>query len=183
MRYIGIDYSITSPAIAVFETGQQFSFQACTFHFLADTRFLADRFGNITGIPYPVWKTDEERHEKLALWTLKSIGNPDKIGIEGYSFGSKGKVFHLAENCGLMKWHLYKQNFAFEAFAPTVIKKFATGKGNANKDAMYAAFVQETSVRLADILTPKKKKLGSPVTDIVDAYYILKYTLAQDGLI
>lgn len=183
MRYAGIDYSITSPAIATFETGQPFCFEKCEIHFLADTRFLADRFFNMTGTPYPSWKSDEERHEKLALWTLKHVGAADMVSIEGYAMGAKGRVFHIAENCGLMKWHLHKAHIKFDVPAPSVIKKFATGKGNANKDAMYNAFVEETGIRLWDILIPNKKKLDGPVTDIVDAYYILKYTLAKDGVI
>lgn len=183
MRYAGIDYSITSPAIATFDTDKIFCFENCELHFLADTRFLCDRFFNMTGTAYPKWKTDEDRHEQLARWTLDKVRACDMVGIEGYSFGSKGRVFHLAENCGLMKWHLHKVQIKFETVPPTVVKKFATGKGNANKDAMYEAFVKETGVNLKDMLTPKKSKVESPVTDIVDAYYILKYTLAKDGVI
>jgi hypothetical protein len=39
---------------------------------------------------------------------------------------------------------------------------------------MYECFVQETGVMLKDIITPNKKDVGNPVSDIVDSYYICK---------
>ena len=94
--------------------------------------------------------------------------------IEDYSFGSKGKVFNLAENCGILKYMLYKQGYKFFTVPPTVVKKYATGKGNATKEKMYDAFVAETGVDLHKIISPTTK-LGSPTTDVVDAWYIARY--------
>ena len=31
----------------------------------------------------------------------------EQIAIEGYSMGSKGKVFHIAENTGVLKYKIY----------------------------------------------------------------------------
>ena len=61
-------------------------------------------------------------------------------------------------------------------YPPTVIKKFATGKGNANKEQMYEAFVDEllTPTDLKERLTPKAKKVINPISDIVDSYFIAK---------
>ena len=98
------------------------------------------------------------------------------ILIEDYSFGSKGKVFNLAENCGILKYMLYKNEYKFFTVPPTVVKKFATGKGNATKEKMYEAFVNETFVDLHKIISPTTK-LGSPTTDIVDAWYIARYMI------
>jgi hypothetical protein len=55
---------------------------------------------------------------------------------------------------------------------PSVIKKFATGKGNADKQKMYERFTKDTNTNLMkafDIPT-----LNNPITDIIDAYYIAK---------
>ena len=60
---------------------------------------------------------------------------------------------------------------------PTVVKKFATERGNATKEMMYEQFSKETKVDLMNLVTPDKTKLTNPVTDIVDAYYICKYGL------
>ena len=79
--------------------------------------------------------------------------------IEDYSFGSKGRVFNLAENCGLLKYMLFKKGYRFFTVPPTVVKKFATGKGNANKEAMVKA---------------AQEKYGYPGTDdnVADALHI-----------
>jgi len=55
---------------------------------------------------------------------------------------------------------------------PSIIKKYATGKGNANKELMYEAFYNETKVDLQNILNCS---ITNPLTDIVDAYFICKY--------
>lgn len=182
MKYAGVDYSLTSPAIAIYdkESSGQFSFEHCRFYYLTDTTSLMGSWKNVTGDMYPVWSSDEHRYDQISQWALTRIAGADRISIEGYSMGSRGRVFNLAENCGLLKWQLYKQQKDFILIPPTVVKKFATGKGNANKQAMYEAFVKETGVPLHEILTPKRKDVSSPVTDIVDAYYILKYRVAQD---
>jgi len=96
--------------------------------------------------------------------------------IEDYSFGSKGKVFNLAENCGILKYMLYKAEYKFFTVPPTVVKKYATGKGNATKEKMYEAFLNETFIDLHNIISPTTK-LGSPTTDIVDAWYIARYMI------
>ena len=50
--------------------------------------------------------------------------------------GSRGKVFNLAENTGLLKHKLWKHNIEVILQSPSSIKKFATTKGNANKNVM-----------------------------------------------
>jgi hypothetical protein len=72
-----------------------------------------------------------------------------------------------------------KAKVPFVSIPPTVIKKFATGKGTANKDIMYEAFQAEllTPPNLKESLIPKAKNIISPVSDIVDSYFIAKYGL------
>ena len=70
-----------------------------------------------------------------------------------------------------------KKKIPFISVPPTVIKKFATGKGNSNKEKMYEAFTAEvlTPLDLKERLTPKAKSIKNPVSDIVDSYFICKY--------
>jgi|TARA_Y100000004_G_scaffold141169_1_gene160520 Holliday junction resolvasome RuvABC endonuclease subunit len=96
----------------------------------------------------------------------------NNIFIEGYSFGSKGLVFNLAENMGTLKHKLFKLNKNFSSIVPGRVKKNATGKGNADKLKMYEQFVKDTKVDLMKEFD--QTKLNNPVTDIVDAYYVAK---------
>jgi hypothetical protein len=58
---------------------------------------------------------------------------------------------------------------------PTVVKKFARGKGVGTKDQMYEAFVKETGVKLMPLYQPDAEEVGSPVGDLVDSFFICKY--------
>jgi len=74
-----------------------------------------------------------------------------------------------------LKYKIYQQSIPLTIFTPSEIKKFATGKGNADKEKMYDSFISETNILLKSIITPDKKGISSPVSDIVDSYYICKY--------
>ena len=83
-------------------------------------------------------------------------------------------MFNIAENTGILKYKLYDCGIPVEIMPPTTVKKYATGKGNANKEAMYEAFLEQHKyvLELKDIMG--QDTLDSPVTDIIDAYYICK---------
>jgi Holliday junction resolvasome RuvABC endonuclease subunit len=134
--------------------------------------------GQIQGDLHKEYTNDQQRYEDISqhfMVTLSFITTPQiPVFIEDYSFGSTGRVFGLAENTGLMKYKLWRRGHDIEAIPPTVIKKYASGKGNADKQGMYDAFMKQTGVNLVASLTPDKK-LGSPVTDIVDAHFIAEY--------
>ena len=185
MMIAGIDYSLTSPAICVWkETNdtRQFNFNMCTIHYLETSQRLKraapHEILNLYPEEYPEWETEEQRHDLLSEWALKCIRGCN-VFIEGYAFATSGKshVRSVAENSGLLKHKMYKAKQSFISIPPTVIKKFATDKGNANKEIMHEFFVKESDApsNLKTILRPKSTKLTSPITDIVDAYWICKY--------
>ena len=128
---------------------------------------------NILGTEHIEYKNPIERFANLSTWALSIINKltDPKIFIEGYSYGSKGQaIFQIAENGGILKYRLSQYNYRI--LVPSVIKKFATGKGNADKKMMYEQFTKDTNTNLMkafDIPT-----LNNPITDIVDAYYIAK---------
>ena len=192
MKIAGIDYSLTSPAICVYkdENGGHFDFDRCVFHYLSNNekqQQLAARTGlkNLRVDPYPEWQSEEERHEKLATWAYNIVQGCEEVFLEGYAFATsvQAGVRSMAENTGLLKHKMWKNKLKFQTYPPTVIKKFATGKGNSNKEKMYEAFVDEllTPTDLKEQLTPKAKKIINPISDIVDSYFIAK--AGAEGLI
>ena len=96
------------------------------------------------------------------------------VALEGYAYSASGKVFHIAENTGILKYKLYQLSVPVTVIQPTEVKKYATGKGNADKNAMYDSWLLETGINLKGLLTPKRQESVSPVSDIVDSYYICK---------
>tara|TARA_B100000287_G_scaffold85502_1_gene78079 strand:+ start:446 stop:1033 length:588 start_codon:yes stop_codon:yes gene_type:complete len=188
MRKIaGIDYSLTSPAICVWKSTDDrlFDFDSCDLYYLENSQRWKSTTASSHGLlnlhpeEYPEWNTEEERHDLLSNWAMSIIQGCNEIYLEGYAFATVGKshVRSVAENTGLLKHKMHKVKQTFSLVPPTVVKKYATGKGNSNKEVMYEAFSAElvTPPDLKSQLTPKSKKLSNPVTDIVDSYWLCKY--------
>ena len=184
-KIAGIDYSLTSPAICVYkdENDGHFDFDKCVVHYLSNNerqQQLASRSGldNLKVGPYPDWHPQEDRHEKLATWAYNLVQGCEEVFLEGYAFATsvQAGVRSIAENTGLLKHKMWKNKITFKTYPPTVIKKFATGKGNANKELMYEAFKYEllTPNDLKEQLTPRAMKITNPISDIVDSYFIAK---------
>ena len=174
---VGIDYSLNSPAICI--AGDNFDFDKCSFHFLTSKKKNIGKFGkNIFGYEYKEYDTPIERFTNISTWALDIIHKHKKdtaqVFIEGYSFGSKGQaVFQIAENCGILKYRLQMSpTMLYETIVPSVVKKYASGKGNADKQLMYDSFKEHTKKDLMKMFD--MQKLNNPVTDIVDSYYIAK---------
>ena len=178
MRIAGIDYSMTSPAVCT-HTGKRWDFRNCEFYYLTSIKKLAKKFGDhgeFHGQLQPKkHKSDEERFEMISHWAIQRCFKFDFVALEGYAFNATGRVFQVAENTGLLKHKLWESDTPFDVYSPSVIKKFATGKGNATKEDMYDAWLKETGVDLKEIMIPNREKVGNPVTDIVDSYFICKY--------
>jgi Holliday junction resolvasome RuvABC endonuclease subunit len=175
----GIDYSLTSPAICVAKIiDNEVKFENCKFHFLKQNKSHKSLGKVFFAYDYPEYTDDIERYSKLASWTIECIrwydGRVNRVYLEGYAFAATGRVFNIAENMGILKKQLKEDGFKYTTIPPSVIKKHATGKGNANKDLMYETFLSETQVDLRSQLSPKSTKISNPVSDIVDAYYICR---------
>jgi Holliday junction resolvasome RuvABC endonuclease subunit len=176
MVFAGIDYSLTSPAICI-HTGDVWDYENCVFYYLVNNqKYLNREDKKYVPSIYPSHGEDVERFHLLAEWSMGNIRNHsvDYVGIEGYAFGAVGRVFQIAENGGLLKHKLWINNFKVATFPPTVIKKFATGKGNSNKEAMVESFETETNVSIREKCGITNKQ-WNPISDIVDAYYIAKF--------
>lgn len=74
---------------------------------------------------------------------LDLVDGSDLVVLEGYSFGSKGRaVFDIAELGGVIRMTLHDLGFEWVEIAPSTVKKFATGRGNAPKEEVLVAAVQ-----------------------------------------
>lgn len=107
---------------------------------------------------------------------IKSNVNKKNANIyivqEGISYGSSLRTKSIFDLAGLNYMLRYKllefsrkfDNFRFWIIPPTEIKKFATGKGNANKEFMIATF---------KAIYPK---FDLPkIDDVCDAYFMARY--------
>ncbi len=159
--------------MCLFDERKTFKFENCFFYYLTNTKKYADKIApNITGESFQEYVQDVDRFDTISEWaTNLCIGAAD-VGMEGYAYGAKGKVFNLAENMGLLKYKLYKHAIPVTIVEPSKVKKCATGKGNADKQVMYETFSKETNTDLKSVFA--QKTLSNPVTDVIDSYYVLK---------
>lgn len=92
----------------------------------------------------PKWGVIKSKHRSVKR--LSEIRNevrviiyqeqPSLAVIEGYSYGSHQGMAGLAELGGVVRLLLLDMGVPFIVVQPTTNKKFATGKGNAEKDLM-----------------------------------------------
>lgn len=174
MKILGIDLSLTSPACCIFN-GDELNIEQCRFYYLTSNKKLVGTNHLLTGTIITEYSSEIERFSNISGWIFDIIMNsePDFIFIEDYSMASVGRVFSIAENCGILKYNLWKAGIPYNTIPPTVIKKQATGKGNANKAAMEVRFLEETGFNIREILK-LSSNVSNPVSDIIDSYYIVK---------
>lgn len=169
---VGIDYSMSSPSICIHK-GESWSLSNCKFHFLTPKKRCTLKTKMFFGKLQFDFTCNEQRFSRLAEWAIAKIPKSAKVFIEGYAYASKGVVFHIGENTGILKHRMWSHDIEFVDISPPKIKKFATGKGNSNKLAMYESFMEETKFDISSIIDCNVG--DSPMSDIIDSYYIAKW--------
>ena len=144
-------------------------------------------------LPDVVWNAsttegDVPRYIELAEWAIAvvAVHHPTLIILEDYAFGAHGRITQLSENAGTLKVKLHEKfpHIPLRLVAPTTMKKFATGRGIATKDDIWAAFIKREPLResWAKQCHPKASKISSPVADIADSYFLAHYGAAHYGI-
>lgn len=114
MRVIGLDLSLTSTGVA-----------------------LPD--GSVRRIT--VKAVGVERLVRIAD-AVRRLAVADLAVIEGYAFGRQNQAAHLGELGGVIRVSLFGLGVPYVEVPPALLKKFATGKGNASKEDMLVAAVK-----------------------------------------
>lgn len=115
-------------------------------------------------------KAEPDRFMDIANQVLKHIKKDDKVCIEGFSYGSRGRGVSTQYGIGwIIRALLVKGNINYKEVTPGQLKKFATGKGNTSKDNM---------------ILPIYKKWGyeHDSDNVRDAYVLAQIGRALDGL-
>ena len=171
MIIAGIDYSMSCPSLCIFDTELDFNFHNCHFYYLIDKKTKIIDEGNIHGEYYSKDSENVKRFDHISNWAVNILDEQkvNHVFLEGYSMGSRGRVFHIAENTGVLKQKIYERGINFEVIPPSTWKKEVVGKGNADKQYVY----ESMNVDLKSIF--KSKSITSPINDIADSYFICKY--------
>ena len=208
MVKIGIDYSLISPAICVYKDGE-YSFISFFDDYGKDWKGgKIKAFSNHRELswfmemnPYTrhIEKKDYREEQKTKMAAAKMIANKISnrlleivgdddviIGLEGFSYGSiSSSTLDLALFNSFLRIKLL-EDFGEECLviiSPTEGKKRLSGKGNAKKDDMIQAFI-ENGTQDPDIercpfwkyckVNELDYKNIKPIDDLVDSYGILR---------
>ena len=172
---VGIDYSTTSPCMCFSIDNALYDYD---FYYLTNRKKLVGSFDTdkflISGEPAPDHWDKTRRYKYISDWAMDILSRYDitRVYLEDYAFAATGRVFHIGENTGILKYRLLKREIQYEEVAPTVIKKWAVGKGNASKQDLIEHFNKEHNVNLYDVLGTEQ---DNPISDIVDSYNICSY--------
>ena len=92
----------------------------------------------------------------------------DLVVIEGYAFARANQAHQMGELGGMIRMLLTTMRVSWIEVAPTQVKKFATGKGNAAKDLILMNVYKRWGVEFES-------------NDIADAYVLARIGLAVLG--
>lgn len=119
--FIGIDYSLTSPAVAILDPSGAILFTKVFNH-------------------QPIHSSHTHRSIWLAKEITTSILNfdypstrPSTVFLEDYAFTANGKITMIAEGCGLLKAYLISNGFDIAPVSISSWKKVLTHNGRADK--------------------------------------------------
>lgn len=129
MRIVGLDLSLASTGIAVARTAED------AFDYSVD-RVVTKPYGDDL-------RARHYRLSQIKAPVLSWCFGADLVVVEGLAYASKSP--HATERAGLW-WlvvsSLLRREVPVAVVAPTARAKYATGKGNAGKDAVLAAVVR-----------------------------------------
>lgn len=174
----GIDYSMSSPGITIYDQSKPFKYENCLMFGYVNNKKLNQVYDKRIIITQQTeYGINQERFDYISDWAMTILNkfNVKFAIMEGYSYGSKGSVFEIAENGGLIKHKMWKSGIEFIIPSPSTVKKVFSGNGRANKIDMHDAFEKQNNVSISEIIGIAKDK--SPVSDLVDSYAMVYYYL------
>lgn len=136
---IGLDLSLTAPGWFLRQLGP------ATFGPASDPE-------TSHGVWSPPGRGLERMHWicKKVLGLLPTWGET-LVVIEGFSFGSKGAALYEIGGLGyIVRYALWFKNVTLIEVAPSQVKKFATGKGNVNKNIVIREVFKRWAVDATD---------------------------------
>jgi hypothetical protein len=106
----------------------------------------------------------------------------DYVAFEDYAFSAKGQIFGIAESTGNLKGEFFERGSKIRLYSVPSIKKFYSGKGNADKIDMEDAFVADSCSYKPDwsfLPNVYENKSGNPKDNLIDSFAILQMLICE----
>jgi hypothetical protein len=185
--WAAFDFSISCPALCLWRPQKLLRFENCEFFFVMKSPSQREIESwrslprNIHGRQnFSKSRNQTENFVNVAEHFVSILSAYDifELAIEGYSMGSKGRVFDIAEATMALKVLLYRENIYENPsiYSPMTIKKNFCGKGNATKEEMLAEFTKFNELKGKEWVggaVGSGGKVKSPYSDIVDSFALM----------
>jgi len=188
---IGVDYSITSPAVCFRDNGKLVFFGYTSLK--TQTQYYFENNQAVVMLKPTIAEYDSkyERYNYTAyqffkMFTQYSQKIHGKPGVQFHKFGTfvieefnpnpklAKNIIDLVEATSFFKHAVFSEYYDNLLSANiTKIKKYFTGRGDAKKPDMQKAFVEKTKIDLAKLIGRDWDK--HPTEDMIDAYAIMCY--------
>ena len=189
MKICGIDPSITSTGKCIMTLDEKLDITDIKFYGYTDKNkyvMNTDRVV-IDKIPKDYPKMNMFDRQNLVYAILeKDMDDVEYIAFEGYAYakGNSSSIFQLGEFIGGEKKLFYDAGKGIVIYPPMVVKRFATGNGNADK-SMMASAIQNQYPDLYPTEFHSLKQYGNPHSDLCDAFWmadVLRHHIKYDKL-
>lgn len=177
MQICGIDPSMNSTGKCVMELDDTtFAIKSMKFYGYnsVNSRCLNGDNVILTSVGSKYLKDNMFNRQNIAYEIIaKDMEVVKHVAFEGYAFGATktNSIFQIGEFVGGMKKMFYDMGKGIIVYPPSVIKRFATGSGSADKTQMSAMFKEEYP-NLYPSLFDSFPQNESPHSDLCDAFWI-----------
>lgn len=177
MKICGIDPSINSSGKCIMDIDPDtYEIRSVKFYGYSTTNnrcISGDNF-QIDRVGTKYDKMNMFDRQNLAYGILeKDMEDVKYISFEGYALGvtKSSSIFQLGEFIGGLKKFFYDKGKGIMIYPPTVVKKFATGNGSADK-TMMRKMIQEEYPQWYPQGFDQLPQDDSPHSDLCDAFWI-----------
>ena len=189
MKICGIDPSIVSTGKCIMTLDEKLDITDIKFYGYTDKnkyvmsteRVLVDK------IPKNCSKMNMFDRQNLIYAILeKDMDDVEYMAFEGYAYakGNSSSIFQLGEFIGGMKKMFYEMGKGIVIYPPPVVKRFATGNGNADK-SMMASAIRRRYPDLYPIEFDSLRQFDNPHSDLCDSFWmadVLRHHMKYDKL-
>ena len=155
MKIAALDLSLTSTGFAVASSIDPVAW-----------RWKPDHLGTIE----PNGMRGMERLDWIRQRVIDLIDGADLVVIENYAYSRANQAHQIGELGGVVRMTFHDLGFPWVALNPSVVKKIATGKGNAPKNEVLVAAVQ-------------RLEYDGASSDEADALWLLEAALIGYGIV
>ena len=173
----GLDSSLSSPGLVKFHLDDELNI--ISIDYLGFNSKTLKEYDNIVNTKKLKFKDDIDRNIRQSDLIVDFLKDAEYVAIEGFSYGSPGRLAQLGEFIGIVKSKLYSNGSKLRIYDPNSVKLNACGKGNADKYDMYLAYYNDKcglDLSMFPVIDPEKptqRKAGvSQLSDIVDGFWL-----------